>query len=91
MSYSKITLYDPNPIKRWLQRRRFYDAIKVLGNAEPGDRQRVLDFGSGNGELIRQIANTSSIDASVFEPTPSLIRIEESPAFQAGVIQISLH
>ncbi len=73
MAYADITIRDRNPVKRWLQRRRFSDALKVLRDAQFGDRLRVLDFGAGDGELVRQIVSTASIEASVFEPTPYLM------------------
>jgi SAM-dependent methyltransferase len=74
MAYADITVADHNPVKRWLQRRRFADAIKVLRRARLGDdRPRVLDFGAGDGELVRQMASVAPIEASVFEPTPSLM------------------
>ena len=73
MAYADITIRDRNPIKRWVQRRRFSDALKVLRGAQLGDRLCVLDFGAGDGELVRQMASTAAIEAWVFEPTPSLL------------------
>jgi len=72
MTYADLTKCDRNPIKRWLQRRRFSDAVAVLREAQPRDRLRILDFGAGDGELVRQMAGVAAIDASVYEPTPSL-------------------
>lgn len=73
MAYSDITIHDHNPIKRWLQRRRFSDALKVLRGVKFGDRLRILDFGAGDGELVRQMTSIASIEASIFEPNPSMI------------------
>jgi SAM-dependent methyltransferase len=73
MSYADITTHDPNPIKRWLQGRRFVDALKVLKGARARNRLHVLDYGAGNGELVRRMAGVASVDATVFEPTPSLM------------------
>jgi SAM-dependent methyltransferase len=73
MQYADITTRDPNPVKRWLQGRRFSDALKVLNGARLGDSLRVLDFGAGNGELVRQMVRIAPIEAFVFEPTPSLM------------------
>ncbi len=73
MAYADITTRDRNPVKRWLQRRRFSDALNVLRGAQLGDRLRILDFGAGDGELVLQMASIASIYASVFEPTPSLM------------------
>ena len=74
MAYADITIRDRNPVKRWLQRRRFSDAMKVLRGARlRDDRFRVLDFGAGDGELVHQLISIASIEASVFEPTPALM------------------
>lgn len=73
MAYADITTKDRNPVKRWLQRRRFDDALAVLRNAHATTALRILDFGAGDGELIRQIVNAISVEAWVYEPTPSLM------------------
>lgn len=73
MKYSDITIRDRNPVKRWLQRRRFADALGVLRDARPGIRLRVLDYGAGDGELVRQMVGLADIEALVFEPTPGLM------------------
>ena len=73
MAYADITINDPNPIKSWLQNRRFLDALKIVQHSQTSTVLRVLDFGAGDGELILQIARIAPVDASVFEPTPSLM------------------
>jgi len=73
MTYESITINDPNPIKRWLQRRRYSDAIRVWKNLCPNGLVYVLDFGGGDGELLRQLAVSPSIRATIYEPTPSLM------------------
>ena len=73
MKYSDITIRDRNPVKRWLQRRRFADALGVLRDARPGDRLRILDYGAGDGELVRQMVGLADMEALVFEPTPALM------------------
>jgi SAM-dependent methyltransferase len=74
MPYADITIRDRNPLKRWLQRRRFSDALKALGEIRAGEQIRVLDFGAGDGELVRRIAaSAASIEFTVFEPSPSLM------------------
>jgi SAM-dependent methyltransferase len=72
MAYADLTTRDPNRVKRWLHRRRFRDAVDLLpaaGIAPP----RILDFGAGDGELVRQIALRKSVEACVYEPTPRLM------------------
>ncbi len=73
MAYADITIRDRNPVKRWIQRRRLSDALAVLSNTRFRDRPRILDFGAGNGELVRQMASIAPIAAWVYEPTPSLM------------------
>ena len=51
MAYADITLRDPNPIKRWLQRRRFADAVRLLSSGNDRNDLRILDFGAGDGEV----------------------------------------
>lgn len=73
MSYADLTTHDRNPIKRWMQRRRFHDAVAVLKDKASGDKPRVLDFGAGDGELVLQAARVMPIEAVVYEPTPALM------------------
>lgn len=73
MTYADITTRDRNPVKRWLQSRRLSDALNVLRRTQPGERLRILDFGAGNGELVRRMPGLESVEAWVFEPTPSLM------------------
>lgn len=73
MAYADITIRDSNPIKRWLQRRRFSDALTAVSSEGFRGELRILDLGAGSGELVRQMASIGSIEAWVFEPTPSLM------------------
>ena len=73
MKYSDITIHDRNPVKRWLQRRRFADALGVLRDVRSGNRLRILDYGAGDGELVRQMVGLADMDVLVFEPTPGLM------------------
>lgn len=76
MTYADLTTRDPNPVKRWIQSRRLSDALKVMrSEARPADKKplRVLDFGAGNGELVRRMPGVATLDAWVFEPTDSLM------------------
>ena len=73
MAYADITTQDRNPVKRWLQRRRFSDALKVLTTARDTAPPRILDFGAGDGELVRQAVSVALVEAWVYEPTPSLM------------------
>ena len=73
MTYADLTIRDRNPVKRWLQRQRLADALKVLRAEPAGRRLRILDFGAGNGELVRRLPGITSIEAWVYEPTPALM------------------
>jgi SAM-dependent methyltransferase len=73
MAYADITVDDPNPVKRWIQRQRFRDALNVLRQAGPTDTTALLDFGGGDGELLRQALQIfPRLRACFYEPTPSL-------------------
>jgi SAM-dependent methyltransferase len=77
MAYADITLRDPNPVKRWLHRQRFRDAVDIARRENvpaQGERPlRILDFGAGDGELICQLLSLRPIEGYVYEPTPSLM------------------
>jgi SAM-dependent methyltransferase len=73
LAYADLTLGDRNPIKRWIQQRRFADALNVIRKAGAVDRLRVLDYGAGDGELIRQMSSVAPIDALVYEPATHLM------------------
>ncbi|HEX2693547.1 MAG TPA: class I SAM-dependent methyltransferase [Gemmatimonadaceae bacterium] len=78
-TYADITINDPNPIKRWIQHQRFRDAIAILRNAKPGAEFGVLDFGGGDGELLRQCLSAFPfLRASLYEPTPAIRREAET-------------
>lgn len=73
MAYEDLTICDRNPVKRWIHRHRFSDALAVLKMNPSGGRAKVLDFGAGDGELVRMMAAAAPINASVYEPSPSLM------------------
>lgn len=66
-SYAGITRDDPNPLKRWLQRRRLSDALAMLPtNLQPG---LVVDYGGGDGELSARVAERfPTAEVICFEP-----------------------
>lgn len=73
MSYSEITFRDRNPIKRWLQQQRLISAIKLCSHL-PRVHQNILDFGAGNGELLKILYNYYSASEFIcYEPTPDLL------------------
>ena len=87
MKYADITVDDPNPVKRWLQRRRLADALVAIRGAQADSPLRVLDIGAGDGELVLQMSRVVSIDAVIYEPTPSLMaQAREKLADLDGVV-----
>ena len=73
MKYENITIKDPNLIKRYFHRRRFFDAFRIFKNVLSTGFVHVLDYGGGDGELLRQMAAYPSIRATIYEPTPALM------------------
>lgn len=73
MKYENITIKDPNLIKRYFHRRRFSDALRIFKNVLSTGLVHVLDYGGGDGELLRQMAAYPSIRATIYEPTPTLM------------------
>jgi 2-polyprenyl-3-methyl-5-hydroxy-6-metoxy-1,4-benzoquinol methylase len=75
MAYAEITVRDPNPIKRWLQRRRFRDALAILYDADSTKLLKILDFGGGDGELFfSAIAAAPNACVYLHEPNLSLLK-----------------
>ena len=74
MAYADITVRDPNPIKRWLQRRRFRDALAILYDADSAKSLKILDFGGGDGELFFQLLQRHpNVCVCLYEPNLSLL------------------
>lgn len=69
LAYAQLTRDDPNPLKRWVQRRRLADALRLL----PSDRRaRVVDYGGGDGEFAAQLAEQTGGEVICFEPEAGL-------------------
>ncbi len=73
MSYADLTVRDPNFFKRFLQKRRFSEALEISGLTDTDRIWRVLDYGTGDGELIRQMGGYASVMPWGYEPNPALI------------------
>jgi ubiquinone/menaquinone biosynthesis C-methylase UbiE len=54
VNYADITFHDLNPIKRYLQRHRLKDAVRLC--RAKTDANVIVDFGAGNGELCMQLS-----------------------------------
>jgi SAM-dependent methyltransferase len=82
-SYARLTREDPNPCKRWLQRRRLDHALQAAWPAEPAT---VVDYGGGDGALTAMAARRwPEAELICFEPAPRLAA--EARALLAGVEQ----
>lgn len=68
--YAALTRNDPHPFKRYLQARRLQDALDLLGDRHGA---HFVDYGAGDGELIRQLKRRRPDAVSIcFEPSPVL-------------------
>lgn len=67
MSYSKLTNFNRNFLKRFTHNSRFKIAQKILKN---NNSNRVLDYGTGDGEFLKQLyENFPELnDISAYEP-----------------------
>lgn len=73
MSYAEITFGDRNPVKRWLQRQRLVAAARLAGRRLKAPRV-VCDFGAGNGELCKLLAERYETARLIcYEPAPGLL------------------
>jgi trans-aconitate methyltransferase len=73
MYYGPLTFGDRNPIKRWLQRRRLVSAVRLAIRSGP-TAEVLCDFGAGNGELCKLLAQHYPTARLVcFEPTGNLL------------------
>lgn len=73
MPYSDLTTGDANPLKRFVQKRRLADALRVLGPLGADYRGAVLDYGGADGQLSRRIAaRLPQARVVCYEPAPYL-------------------
>jgi SAM-dependent methyltransferase len=72
MGYSDLTICDPNPFKRFLQRKRLEDALSYLPDIS--STLEILDFGAGDGELARLlIASPVACRVTCYEPSGEML------------------
>ncbi|HZJ95839.1 MAG TPA: class I SAM-dependent methyltransferase [Thiopseudomonas sp.] len=77
MNYSEITINDPNPIKRFLQKSRFNKALRLYPSKHRS--QKVLDFGGGDGELCLRLAGLdASSEYICYEPSIAMYQQAQS-------------
>lgn len=70
-TYAQMTLEDPNPLKRWVQRRRLADALACVTAKFPVDN--LVDYGAGDGALALLAARRwPNAGITCFEPAPHL-------------------
>ena len=87
--YFEITVGDRSPFKRYLQRRRLRDAVRVAEDLTGNFSGKMLDFGGGSGELSRLFARRFP-NARIFcyEPMPEIR--EEARRNLAGLENVTL-
>jgi len=74
MSYAEKTFKERNPVKRWLQQQRLVSAIKICRDPELPVPEAICDFGAGNGELCKLLAERYSAARIIcYEPAPELL------------------
>jgi SAM-dependent methyltransferase len=73
VSYAAITFGDRNPVKRWLQRQRLVTAAELAG-PRIGAPRVLCDFGAGNGELCKLLAERYQAARIIcYEPAAQLL------------------
>jgi len=73
VDYSRLTVNDPNPIKRSLQNLRLSHSLKTLNNLGHNFSGNILDFGAGNAELMKRLAgHYKSATLVAYEPAMDL-------------------
>jgi SAM-dependent methyltransferase len=83
VTYARKTFSDSNPVKRYFQRTRLRDALRLVEN-DPAP-ERVIDFGAGNGELCKSLAGVFPQAAIVcYEPHPDLLAQARDNLADAG-------
>ena len=78
LSYAERTRDDTNAIKRFIHNDRFDFATSIFKKLAGKRPLSTLDFGAGDGELIRRLADLTSEDLVAYEPAPT---------FQASLAQ----
>jgi len=74
MPYSDLTLNSPSRLKRLSHGKRFRVAVDLIA---PRASERILDFGTGDGYLLQQLA-TASPTAEVIGYEPDQVRCREA-------------
>jgi SAM-dependent methyltransferase len=87
VAYADITVNDRNPVKRWLQRRRLRDALRVAGRGRDARwAGSVLDFGGGDATLCVDVKHRFPRTRVVcYEPSESIRAQAEEVARGTGV------
>jgi 2-polyprenyl-3-methyl-5-hydroxy-6-metoxy-1,4-benzoquinol methylase len=70
MAYNERTTNSPSKLKRFSHSRRFLFAVRLLN---PEARDRILDYGTGDGHLLTLLRETDARASLVgFEPIPEM-------------------
>ena len=71
LSYAERTRDDANAIKQFIHNDRFDFATSIFQQFSSQRSLSTLDFGAGDGELIRRLAKLTSEDLVAYEPAPT--------------------
>lgn len=70
MNYSSLTVLNKNFIKRFSHKQRFVLAANLIEKYKP---RTILDYGAGDGELLKHLKNLEEKDIFLFEPIQEMI------------------
>ena len=70
MNYSGLTVSNKNFLIRFSHLKRFIVAANLLLKYKP---RKILDYGSGNGELFKHVKDSLKKNFYFFEPEPSMV------------------
>jgi SAM-dependent methyltransferase len=85
-TYASLTRADPNPVKRWFQRRRLKDAFRSIAKLDPG---LIVDYGGGDGATSAMaVAQWPLCRVICFEPASFLA--EEASHLLAALPQAAV-
>lgn len=86
--YAEMTVRSPFWLKRFSHSRRFLTAVRLLA---PQFGERILDYGTGDGYLLRVIHSKSPGTTGIgYEPMPEMYRqlLETLEVASGGAIQL---
>ncbi|MBX7164745.1 MAG: class I SAM-dependent methyltransferase [Pirellulales bacterium] len=88
--YASITVDDRNVLKRLVQRARLAQSLHALHDAGPDFSGAILDLGTGDGLLCRQLAQRfPRAEIYGYEPVPSLLQYAQLCAAELSNVRFT--